>query len=142
MKHESLSILFPRQDEVTYRELPDAAWHDLGLDSVVSPQFITTSTILRYVRARENSSGTRIERLYRLLEGKAEAMEFIAMKGDAYIGIPLKDLVSRKGTLVAVIVRQNKVIVPFGNDHIEAGDHVVVISCESGVSDLNEVIYR
>ena len=115
---------------------------DLGLDSVVSPQFITTSTILRYVRARENSSGTRIERLYRLLEGKAEAMEFIAMKGDAYIGIPLKDLVSRKGTLVAVIVRQNKVIVPFGNDHIEAGDHVVVISCESGVSDLNEVIYR
>ena len=35
MKHESLSILFPRQDEVTYRELPDAAWHDLGLDSVV-----------------------------------------------------------------------------------------------------------
>ncbi len=115
---------------------------DLGLDSVISPQFITTSTILRYVRARGNRYGTKIERLYRLVDGKAEAMEFIAVKGEPYIGIPLKDLVIRKGTLVAVIVRQNKVIVPFGNDHIEAGDHVVIISCESGVSDLNEVVYR
>ncbi len=114
----------------------------LGLDSVISPQFITSSTILRYVRARDNSNGTKIERLYRLVEGKAEAMEFIAVKGDAYIGIPLKDLAVRKGTLVAVIVRQNRVIVPFGNDHIEAGDHVVIISCVSGISDLNEVIYR
>lgn len=116
--------------------------NDLGLDSVISPQFITCSTILRYVRARENSNGTKIERLYRLVEGKAEAMEFIAMKGDAYIGIPLKDLAVRNGTRVVVIVRQNKIIVPFGNDHIEAGDHVVIISCESGITDLNEVIYR
>ena len=116
--------------------------HDLGLDSVISPQFITCSTILRYVRARENSKGTKIERLYRLVDGKAEAMEFIAVKGDPYIGIPLKDLAMRKGTLVSVIVRQSKVIVPFGNDHIEAGDHVVILSSVSGISDLNEVIYR
>ena len=31
---ENLSILFPYQDRVTYRELPEAAWHDLGLDAV------------------------------------------------------------------------------------------------------------
>ena len=29
-----LSILFPWQEEVTYRALPDAAWHDLGLDAL------------------------------------------------------------------------------------------------------------
>ena len=35
MKEEStLSILFPLQDEVTYALLPDAAWHDLGLDAL------------------------------------------------------------------------------------------------------------
>ncbi|MBO7662090.1 MAG: DNA mismatch repair protein [Clostridia bacterium] len=28
----SLSILFPRQGEVRYRELPETVWHDLGLD--------------------------------------------------------------------------------------------------------------
>ena len=116
--------------------------NDFGLDSIISPQSIMTSTILRYVRARENSEGTMIERLYRLLDGKAEAIEFIARKGDAYIGIPLKDLTVRKGTLVAVIVRQGKIIIPFGNDHLEVNDHVVIISRETGIADLNEVIYR
>jgi trk system potassium uptake protein TrkA len=116
--------------------------NDLGLDSVISPPYITTSTILRYVRARENGSGTHVERLYRLIDGNAEALEFIARKGDPYIGIPLKDLTSRKGSLVSVIVHQGKIIIPFGNDHIEEGDHVVVISSNPGISDLNEVLYR
>ena len=98
--------------------------------------------ILRYVRARVNSEGTKVERLYRLMNGKAEAMEFIARGKDPYIGIPLKNLVVRPGTLVAVIVRQSKVIVPFGDDHIEDGDRVVVIACENGIDDLNEVIHR
>ncbi len=114
----------------------------LGLDSIVSPQSITCSTILRYVRARENSKGTQIERLYRLSGGRAEAIEFVAREGDPYIGIPLKDLSSRKGTLVSVIVHQNRIIVPFGNDKIEPNDHVVIISRDSGIGDLNEVVFR
>ena len=116
--------------------------NDLGLDSVISPQVITSSTILRYVRARENSSGTHIERLYRLIDGKAEAIEFIARKGDPYVGIPLKDLNMLKGSLVSVIVRQGKIIIPFGKDHIEEGDHVIIVSRNLGISDLNEVLYR
>ena len=35
MKEQSLSILFPGQEEVLYRKLPDTVWHDLGLDAVV-----------------------------------------------------------------------------------------------------------
>lgn len=115
---------------------------EMGLESVVSPKEITCATLLRYVRARSNASGTQIQRLYKLLGGKAEAMEFIARGGDSYIGIPLKDLTVRPGTLVAVIVRKGQVIVPFGNDHIEAGDSVIIIACESGIRDLNEVIRK
>ncbi len=116
--------------------------NQLGLDSVVSPQSITCSNILRYVRARVHSEGTEIERLYRLADGKAEAIEFIARRGDSYIGIALKDLNTRPGNLVAVILHQGRVIVPFGDDKIEAGDHVVIISRESGIGDLNEVLYK
>ena len=116
--------------------------NQLGLDSIVSPQSITCSTILRYVRGRTHSNGTEIERLYQLADGKAEAIEFIAREGDSYIGIALKDLHIRPGNLVAVILHQGKVIVPFGKDKIEKGDHVVIISKESGIGDLNEVLYR
>ena len=34
MKPDPLSILFPRQSEVVYRELPETVWHDLGLDAI------------------------------------------------------------------------------------------------------------
>jgi len=34
MKTEKLSILFPRQEEVSYREIPEETWHDLGLDAI------------------------------------------------------------------------------------------------------------
>ena len=113
----------------------------MGLDSIVSPKAITCASILRYVRARVNGEGTKVERLYRLMNGKAEALEFIARDCDPYINIPLKKLTRRPNSLIAVIVRRGKVIVPFGNDHIENGDSVIVIVCESGIGDLNEVIY-
>ena len=48
----------------------------------------------------------------------------------------------REGSLVSVIVRQGKIIVPFGKDHIEEGDHVIIVSRNLGISDLNEVLYR
>ena len=127
-----------KNNRVAYADLISA----MGLDSIVSPKSITCANILRYVRARENVGGTKVERLYRLVNGKAEALEFIPKATDPYIGIPLRDLHIRPGTLVAVIVRQGKVIVPFGNDHIEAGDSVVIIACESGINDLNEVIRK
>ena len=34
MKQSGLSILFPYQDEVEYREIPEESWHDLGLDAL------------------------------------------------------------------------------------------------------------
>ena len=114
----------------------------LGVGSVISPKMMVSDRVVGYVRAIQNGVGSGVLTLYRVVDDKAEAIEFIARKGDAYIGIPLKDLVIRKGTLVAVIVRQGKIIIPFGKDHIEVDDHVVIISCDSGISDLNEVIYR
>lgn len=127
-----------KNNRVAYADLINA----LGLDSVVSPRYITCANILRYVRARANSEGTKVEKLHRLVGGKAEALEFTARANDPYIGVALKDLQVRKDSLVAVIVRNRQVIVPFGNDHIEAGDTVIIISCVSGIGDLNEVIRK
>ena len=113
----------------------------MGLDSLISPKSITCDVILRYVRAHANSAGTDMEKLYRLMDGKAEALEFIAKEGDPYLNIPLKDLRKPEHTLISAIVRGKKVIVPFGGDHIEAGDSVIVMVRKSGISDLSEVIY-
>ena len=115
---------------------------NIGLDSIVSPKSITSDSILRYARGAINSEGTKVEYLYRLMDGKAEVLEFTAKGTDSYINVPLKDLTSKPGTIIAVIVRNSKIIIPFGNDHIENGDRVIVISARSGISDLNEVIRK
>ncbi len=125
-----------KNNRVSYANI----FSNMGLESIISPKSITCDAILRYVRARVHSEGTAVEKLYRLMDGKAEALEFIANAKDPYIGIPLKKLDIRKNTLVAVIVRQGKVIIPFGDDHIEGGDDVILLVRENGIGDLNEVI--
>ena len=112
----------------------------MGLGSIVSPKLITCNTILRYVRARASGQGTAVEKVFRIMDGKAEALEFIAEPGAPYVNVPIRLLTIRDNALVAVIFREGKVIVPFGNDHIEGGDSVVVVAKENGVSSLDEVL--
>ena len=79
--------------------------------------------------------------LYRIAEGKAEAMEFTVTSGTRNLGIPLKDLRQklRRGILIAVIVRGGKVIIPEGSTTLESGDNVIVVARNSGILDLNDI---
>jgi trk system potassium uptake protein TrkA len=111
------------------------------LDSIISPKAIVSDEILRYVRAHASGEGIPVEKVYRLMNGKAEALEFIVSADAPYIGVPLRELERRDHTLIAAIVRGTRVIIPFGNDTLEAGDSVIVVAGESGISDLGEVIH-
>ena len=81
-----------------------------------------------------------MERIYRVMGGQAEAIEFIAPNDAPYIGMPLAQLTVDPDSLVAVIVRGTKVIVPFGSDVIERGDHVVVMTKRTGVASLSDLL--
>jgi trk system potassium uptake protein TrkA len=59
-----------------------------------------------------------------------------------YLNTPLSRLRIQKGVLVAVIVRKKQVIIPFGSDHIEAGDTVILMTRTSGISSLEEALQR
>lgn len=109
--------------------------------SVIYPQEITSSLILRYIRAVDNSeASSSVQTLYRILDGKAEAAEFIASKSSALIGITLKDLKLKPDVIIACVSRRGSVIIPDGSTVIEPGDSVIVITAGQGVSDLNEIV--
>lgn len=114
----------------------------MGVGSIVSPQVITSSIILRVVRALTNKTGDKIEKVYKLIDGRAEITEFKVEENDQFIGIPIKLLRIKPGTIIAIILRQDRVIIPFGNDYIEKNDHVVIITRDPGIIDLNEVITK
>lgn len=112
----------------------------LELGSVVYPKYITAETIIAYVRAKKNSIGSNVETLYHIFGDRAEAIEFKIQQGSDIVGIPLKDLPLKKNLLIACITREGRVIIPSGNDTIEVGDRVVVVTMESGFKDISNVL--
>lgn len=112
----------------------------LGLDSIISPKKITADIVVRYARALQNSKGSKMESLYKIMSGKAEALEFIVEDGFNYCNIPLKDLSTKKNVIIAGIVRGRKSIIPSGNDYIAPEDRVIVISAGHHIEVLSDII--
>ncbi len=111
----------------------------LGLDSIISPRKIISDFLCRYARALENSLDSEMETLYKLMDEKAEALEFSIGKDFRWAGLPLKELSLKPNMLIAGIIRGRKTIIPTGDDHILAGDHVIVIAKGQRVSTLTDI---
>lgn len=94
----------------------------LGLDIIIKPQEIITNQILKLVR------GQSIETLHRILGDEGEMIELIATPEDSVVGIPLSKLQFIPDVLIATIVRKNAVVIPTGNDCIQSGDRVLIIT--------------
>ena len=114
--------------------------HSLNLDSLIYPKHITAEYILQYVRAMKNSIGSNVETLYKLMEDRVEALEFIVNQNCRMIGIRLQDMKTRPNLLVAAINRQGKVIIPGGQDSFAAGDSVIIVTTETGLQDIHEIL--
>ncbi len=100
-----------------------------GLESIVSPKSSTAAPILRYVRALAHAEDSEIETLNKLMDGSAEALEFLVKEDvPGLTDTPLREVSLRGGVLVACIVHENEVIIPKGNDRILRGDTVLVIT--------------
>ena len=113
--------------------------HAAGLDSVISPKLITAGQILQVVRGMQNSKGSVMNALYKIADGHAEAMEFVANDTTRHQGVPLKDLALKKGILIAVLVHQGRIIIPDGSAVISAGDTVIIVSSSHGILDINDI---
>lgn len=113
---------------------------NIGLECVVSPKQIAADTVLRYARALHNTQGTKIETLYRLMDGSVEAIEFIVGPEFKHAGTAIKDLSIKKNILIAGIIRNREAIIPSGDDVILEGDSVVVIVSGGGLTDLSDTI--
>lgn len=112
----------------------------MGLDTVITPRKIASNVLVGFARALKNSMGSKIETLYKLMDGKAEALEFDAQDDPSYARIPLKDIKLRPNTLVAGIIRGRKTIIPMGNDTILPGDKVVILTAGKRMNDLADIV--
>lgn len=112
----------------------------LNLGSIIYPKLITADSIIRYVRAMQNSVGSNVETLYKIAANKAEALEFRVGNEPSIIGTPLEKLSFKDNLLVACINRSGKIIIPRGKDTIEKGDTVIIVTTHSGLNDLKDIL--
>lgn len=112
---------------------------NLPLGSIVSPKELCTNTIVRYVRAMHNQTGSAIT-LHSIADGHAEALEFLVEKNTKYCGIPLKDVPVKRNVLIACISHRAKTEIPDGDASFHVGDTVVVVSTrEDVIYQLNDI---
>ena len=105
----------------------------VGVDASVSPRMSTVNAILRYVRRG------RVMAVASLAGIDAEAIEFRVDQGTRVVGQALRDIGLPKGCLVAIIVRGEEIVIPRGDDHIEAGDEVIVFALPGAIAELQEL---
>ena len=126
--------------KINRKSLVDLVAAESMIDSVVSAATVTTELIVQYVRAMESASGAKIKTLHRLVEGAVEALEFEVPADAPFLNIPLKDLKLKSGILLAGIVRRNgQIVIPSGNDVLEAHDDVIVVAT-STLQDIHDIL--
>lgn len=113
---------------------------EIGVKNIVSPKEIVANRIISYIRAIENSKGSNLLTLYRLVDGQVEALEFLAKRQERICDKPLRELKLKDNCLIACIIRENKVIIPDGNDSIKLGDNVIVVTTHKNFDDLTDIL--
>ena len=111
-----------------------------GNNRLISPKQLCADTIVRYVRAMQNTDGSSMVMLHHLAGGKVDAMEFNVTDQSRNLGKTLMEIRLKPNILIACINRRGKVIIPGGSDTLEEGDTVIIITGSNRVIlDLNDI---
>lgn len=113
---------------------------DSQLQSIITPKSIIADNIVSVVRALENSLGSNVEQMYRLMNNSVEVLTFNVKPNSKIINKPIKDLNIQKNCLIVYIIRNNGIIAPSGNDVITTNDRVIVITSDTLLNDLDEIL--
>lgn len=135
-KKRSKAKVFTKITRMTYDDIVG----EMPLGIIINPKLVTADRILQHIRAMQNSKGSNVETLYKLVDNKVEALEFYARNNAKLIGVPLEKLQLKSNILVSCINRKGKIIIPNGQDHIQVGDTVIIVTTNKGLNDLNDIL--
>lgn len=112
----------------------------LGLENTITPKNITANQIIQYVRAMQNTLGSNVESLIKIVDDQVEILEFRVRRNCSFIGRQFKDLHFKKGILVGYITHNGKSQIAVGTSMVALGDTVIIISKLKGLREINDVL--
>jgi trk system potassium uptake protein len=135
---KSKAKVFTKITRMTFDDIID----EMPLGIIVNPKLITADRIIQRVRAMQNPKGCNVETLYKIVGNKVEALEFRVKSAGGIVGIPLEKLETKNNLLVSCINRNGKIIIPNGQDSIQVGDTVIIVTTNTGLNDLNDILIK
>ena len=105
----------------------------IGINVVLSPRILTAGAILKYIRRGDIISVTVLG------EDRAEMIELVAQPGSIAIGKELRRIHFPRGSVVGAIVRNEKVIIPSGDDVIQSCDHLIMFSLAKSIHKMEKL---
>ena len=107
----------------------------LEIDALVSPKILLVDDILKALR----------KNVYDVLFSKglsAEVLEFVIRNNSSHINKKVKELDMPKSSIIAIIIRKEKPMIPNGKTKIIRGDHVIVFTLRNALEDLQSFFLK
>lgn len=105
----------------------------LGIDALINPRSITSSSVLQHVRRG------RIRGVHSILNGPGEVIEAEVLDTAPVIGHPLKELLKTDGLRFGAVLRGGKIVMPNGALELEAKDRVVLFVRGDAVKEVEQL---
>ncbi|MBO4980919.1 MAG: Trk system potassium transporter TrkA [Lachnospiraceae bacterium] len=137
-RSEGVSRVIAKINEMSYEQLLKKT----DINVCVSPSSVIVERLLSVIRNLASSDRSWIKKLYRIADGKAEAIAFEVSDSCGKIDIPFRspDFKLRKGVLIASIIRGRDIIIPDGNSCMQAGDTVVIVTdADNIVKEIDDI---
>ena len=81
-----------------------------------------------------------MEALYRLVDGRAEALEFTVCSNTKVANQHISQLKIKDNTLICSIYRNGTVIRPVGKEMIKPKDNVIVVTTQKGLNGIDDIM--
>lgn len=104
-----------------------------GVDAVISPNAITVSTILQYVRQGQ------IHSIHSLRDGEVEVIEAEVQETSNVVGLSMEDVNIRGKIMIAALYRGGKSYILPAKTTIRVGDRVILIVAEEVVNKIEKL---
>lgn len=135
-KQVSSAKVITKINRITFKHV----LNNLDLGSIIYPKYITSETIISYVRAKQASKDSNMDVLYRMFDSQAEAIEFVITEDSPVTNRTLLDLQLKDNLLICFICRKGRVFIPSGQDHIQVGDEVMIVTTHTGFQDITDIL--
>lgn len=112
----------------------DKLFHSIGIDHVINPRLTTAREILEII------SRGQIGAVVKLSDVDIEAARFVVEPNSKIAGMKVRDVgvKIKRGSIIGVIIRDGRMMLPDGDTIIEANDHIIIITRHDNLDTITK----